>query len=88
MAWLLGVLGGFAEYILLKQTLTALLKGQSGKMLLFFLANLCCLLGVLGLVVILWRDQLIACGIIMAGTLILLAAAVWVKQLQSKKEGK
>lgn len=87
MGWLTGFLGGLLEFFLLKELTTSILTGRTKRALLVLLFNMSSIMGLLVLVLWLWRDQLIACGIAMAATLIACALGAFLVQRRIKKEG-
>ena len=87
MGWLVGLLGGLLEFVLLKEMVASILAGRTTRALIASVLNLFCMMGVLALVMILWRNQLVASGAVMAGALITSSLYAYFKQRRTKREG-
>ncbi len=87
MGWLVGLLGGLLEFVLLKEMVASILAGRTTRVLIASVLNLFCMMGVLALVMILWRNQLVASGAVMAGALITSSLYAYFKQRRTKREG-
>ncbi len=85
MGWILGFVGGIAEYVFLKKAMTALAEGKTGKMAGMMLLNAGCFAITVAIVAIFWRDQLMACGLFMVGALIALSAISFFTQTVKEK---
>ena len=86
MGWILGFVGGIAEFVFLKKAITALSESKPGRMATMMLINAGSFAITVAIVAIFWRDQLMACGLFMVGALITLSAASWIMQTVKEKE--
>jgi len=77
MGWILGLLGGLANYLLLRCMTGSFVKGRTGRIPLLLLGHLVCTAGPLFIASIWWRDSLVACAAAEALAMIAGAAALW-----------
>jgi len=77
LGWALGLFGGIAEYWMLRKFITGFTQGKTSMAIVLILAKLLTLIGVLLIVLVFWKSQIIGAGVMMAGTLIMLSVAQW-----------
>ncbi len=86
MGWIVGFVGGFAGYTFLKKATTALAAGQIGTMAVMLLLNVGCLAITVAIVAVFFKDQLMACGLSLAGSLIVFSALPSIKLMRKRKK--
>jgi hypothetical protein len=84
LGWIVGFIGGIAEYYFLKAAAKALTSTQKSKAFVMMLLNMGCVFVTLALLVVFFRQQLLMGGLIMGGTLLALSVVSWA--LQSRKK--
>jgi hypothetical protein len=88
VGWVLGLLGGIVEFLLLHQLIANFSRGSANTAFVLVMAKMLVMAGILVIVFLFWRNQVVVAGSVMAGTLILLAVGSWFLQRCVKKEGK
>ena len=83
-AVLLGLAGGFAEFLLLRRTVDALLSGSAAHGMLLFFAKLAVLFAVLLPVAFLYPEALGVCGLCIAVPLVVCSSVAFFRSKGAK----